>query len=143
VRLDWLCDIELTYRGGFTLVRPYGSEEGAGYGEGDGRASGPRLAGSLRWVNHPRRRSDQTMLPDAHGLITTNDGQSVIFTFSGRTGWVGDTGVQVLSVTFESEAADYLWLNSAMHVLEGVIDAETLVMQAKVYTLVHELTAVP
>lgn len=142
MRLDWLCDMELTYRGGFTLVRPYGGEEGAAYGEGDGRATGPRLAGAIRWVNHPRRRSDETMLPDAHGVITTDDGHSVIFAFSGRTGWVGETGVQVLSVTFEAEAADYLWLSSAMHVLEGVIAAETLVMQAKVYTLVNELAAV-
>lgn len=141
MRLDWLCDMDLAFRGGFTLVRPYGSEEGAGYGEGDGRATGPRLAGSIRWVNHPRRRSDGTMLPDVHGIITTDDGGSVIFAFAGRTGFVGDTGVQLLSVTFESDSAEHCWLNAAMGVLEGVIDAETLVMRAKVYTLVNELTA--
>ena len=81
------------------------------------------------------------MLPDVHGVITTDEGGSVLFAFAGRTGFVGDTGVQLLSVTFESDSAEHSWLNSAMGVLEGVIDADTLVMRAKVYTLVNELTA--
>lgn len=140
MRLEWLCDMDLAYRTEFTLVRPYGSEEGSGYGEGDGRVEGPRLSGSVRWVNHPHRRSDQTMLPDAHGVITTDEGHVVLFALAGRTGWVGDAGVQVLSVSFESDAEDHLWLNSTMHVLEGVIDPEALVMHARIYTLVHELS---
>jgi hypothetical protein len=131
--------MNLAFRTGFTLVRPYGSEEGSGYGEGDGEVSGPRLSGSVRWVNHPHRRSDGTMLPDVHGLITTGDGAAILFALSGRTGFVGDSGTQLLAVTFESDAEPYRWLNSTMHVLEGVISAETLVMRAKVYTLVHEL----
>lgn len=141
MRLEWLCDMNLAYRTEFTLVRPYGGEEGSGYGEGDGRVEGPRLSGSVRWVNHPHRRSDETMLPDAHGIVTTDDGSVVLFSLTGRTGFVGDTGVQLLSVAFESDAEDHLWLNSAMHVLEGVIDSETLVMRAKIYTLVHELSS--
>lgn len=140
MRLDWLCDMDLAYRSEFTLVRPYGTEEGSGYGEGDGRVEGPRLSGSVRWVNHPHRRSDETMLPDAHGIITTEDGCVVLFSMAGRTSWVGDVGVQLLSVSFESEAENYVWLNSAMHVLEGVIDPEALVMRAKIYALVHELS---
>ena len=99
MRLDWLRDMDLAFRGGFTLVRPYGGEEGAGYGEGRRAGDRPRLAGSIRWVNHPRRRSDGTMLPDVHGVITTDEGGSVLFAFAGRTGFVGDTGVQLLSVT--------------------------------------------
>ncbi|MGH3139946.1 MAG: hypothetical protein ACRDQE_09445 [Gaiellales bacterium] len=140
MRLEWLCDMDLAYRTEFTLVRPYGSEEGSGYGEGDGRVEGPRLSGAVRWVNHPHRRSDQTMLPDAHGLITTDNGSAVLFSLAGRTNWVGDSGIQVLTVTFESEADGYRWLNSAMHVFEGVIDPDALVIRAKIYSLVHELT---
>ncbi len=139
MRLEWLCDLDLAYRGGFTLVRPYATEEGSGYGEGDGRVEGPRLSGAVRWVNHPHRRSDGTMLPDAHGVITTDDGAAVLVSLAGRTGWAGDTGIQLLTVTFETEAEDHLWLNSAMHLMEGVIDAETLVIHAKVYTVIHEL----
>ena len=77
MRLEHLCDLELAYREmptlgtDFVLVRPYGSEEGTGYGEGDGKVSGPQLSGTVRWVNHPHRRSDRVMLPDAHGVILT------------------------------------------------------------------------
>ena len=60
---------EPTYGGKFLVVQPYGSEEGTGYGEGDGTFTGPRLQGKARWVNHPHRRSDGMMLPDAHGVI--------------------------------------------------------------------------
>ena len=74
MRLEHICDIALGYRHDFVLVRPYGSEEGAGYGELRGTATGERLAGLVRAVNHPRRRSDGTMLPDLHGLIETTDG---------------------------------------------------------------------
>ena len=75
MQLEHICDMELVYReeplyhGKFLLIRPYDGEEGTGYGEGDGRVTGPKLQGSLRWVNHPHRRSDGTMLPDAHGSL--------------------------------------------------------------------------
>ena len=131
--------MHLTYRGGFTLVQPYATEEGSAYGEGDGHVEGPRLRGTVRWVNHPHRRSDGTMLPDAHGVIATDQGP-VLFDLTGRTGFSGETGTQLLAVTFEADADEHRWLNGSMHVLEGVIDAETMVMRAKVYTLVHELT---
>jgi len=39
------------------------------------------------------------MLPGVHDAITTDEGGSVLFAFAGRTGFVGDTGVQLLSVT--------------------------------------------
>src|SRR5207244_5231109 len=71
--------MQLSYQGGFSLVKPYGGEEGSGYGHGDGRAEGPRLAGAVQWANHPRRRSDGRMLPNAGGLVTTQDGAKVTF----------------------------------------------------------------
>ena len=43
------------------------------YVEGDGAVSGARLAGELRWTNHPRRRADGTWLPSFEGVIKTND----------------------------------------------------------------------
>ena len=73
MRLEYICDLELAYReeptyeGKFLLVRPYGGEEGTGYGEGDGTLTGPKLQGKAHWVNHPHRRSDGAMLPDVHG----------------------------------------------------------------------------
>lgn len=145
MQLEYLCDMELVYQEApglgdkFLLIRPYGSEEGAGYGEGDGAVSGPQLQGTLRWVNHPHRRSDGAMLPNAHGVIRTTDGATVMFSLHGRTFFDGNTGKQLLLTTFEAEAEQYRWLNRALCVLEGVIDAERLAMHARVYACKHEL----
>jgi hypothetical protein len=145
MQLEYICDMELVYReeplynGKFLLVRPYGGEEGAGYGEGDGSVTGPRLQGSLRWVNHPHRRSDGAMSPDAHGVIVTNDNAVIMFTLQGRTIFEQDQGKQLLSVIFEAEAVSYRWLNETFCVLEGLIDGERLRMRARVYSCRSDL----
>jgi hypothetical protein len=139
MQLEHICDMELVYReeplyhGKFLLIRPYDGEEGTGYGEGDGHVTGPKLQGSLRWVNHPHRRSDGTMLPDAHGVIVTDDNAVVLFTLQGRTVFELDQGKQLLSVIFEAEAESYRWLNETFCVLEGLIDSERMQMRARVY----------
>jgi len=143
MHLEHLCDLELTYRQlatlgtAFVLVRPYNTEEGTGYGEGDGKAFGPKLNGTVRWVNHPHRRSDETMLPDAHGVILADDGAILLFHLKGRTTFVGDQGRQLLLMLFETEAEQYKWLNTALCVLEGVIEAP--LMRARVYVCIQEL----
>ena len=143
MRLEHLCDLELAYRtmsnlgADFVLVKPYGTEEGAGYGEGDGQVSGTQLKGTLRWVNHPRRRSDGVMLPEAHGVILTDDRATLLFSLQGRTVFTGDQGHQLLQVLFETDEERYRWLNVALCVLEGVIDAGR--MRARVYVCVNEL----
>ena len=145
MRLEYVCDMELTYReepaykGKFLLVRPYGGEEGTGYGEGDGTLTGPKLQGKARWVNHPHRRSDGAMLPDVHGVIMTHDGAEILFTLQGRTFFEDDTGKQLLHTTFEAEDERYRWLNRSVCVLEGLIDAQTMSMRARIYACVHEL----
>ncbi len=89
MRLEHVCDMELAYReepaygGTFLLIRPYGGEEGTGYGEGDGTLTGPKLQGKARWVNHPHRRGDGAMLPDTHGVILTADGAQIMFSLQG------------------------------------------------------------
>jgi hypothetical protein len=145
MQLDYICDMELIYRevplyaDKFLLVRPYGGEEGSGYGEGDGIVTGPRIQGSLRWVNHPHRRSDGSMLPEAHGVIVTNDNTIILFTFQGRTVFEQDQGKQLLSVIFEAEAESYKWLNTTFCILEGLIDAERMQMRARIYTCRSDL----
>ena len=143
MQLEYICDLELVYReeplyhGKFLLVRPYDGEDGTGYGEGDGTVTGPRIQGSLRWVNHPHRRSDGAMLPDAHGVIVTNDDAVILFTLQGRTVFEQNQGTQLLSVIFESEAESYLWLNKTFCVLEGLIESER--MRARVYACQSDL----
>lgn len=123
----------------FLLIRPYGGEEGRGYGQGDGTVTGPQLQGSVRWVNHPHRRSDGAMLPDVHGVIITSDGATIMFSMQGRTFFEASTGKQLLLTNFEAQDKQYQWLNGALCVLEGVIDAERLAMRARVYACKHEL----
>lgn len=145
MQLEYLCDMELMYQEApglgekFLLIRPYGGEEGTGYGEGDGTVTGPRLHGRLRWVNHPHRRSDGAMLPNTHGVIQTDDSATVMFSLQGRTFFDGDTGKQLLLALFEAGDEGYQWLNGALCVLEGVVDVERLAMRARVYVCQHEL----
>ena len=144
MRLDLLGEMELIYRDSsfgekFILTRPFGGEEGSGYGEGEGTIKGERINGTLRWVNHPHRRSDGSMLPDAHGIIKTADGAIVLFVMQGRTVWVGEAGIQLLSVTFESQDERYKWLNNTYCVLEGAIDSVALKMRSRVYLCISDL----
>jgi len=146
MQLEHICDMELVYQpepltgDKFLFVRPYGGEEGAGYGEGDGTVTGSRLQGRMRWINHPHRRSDGTMLPDAHGIILTDDNAVVMFTLQGRTVFEQEQGKQLLSVIFEAEAEAYRWLNTTFCILEGLIDGERLQMRARVYACHSDLS---
>lgn len=148
MRLTNLCDIALTYETSPLLVRPYGGEEGTAFGEGGGTVSGERLRGSVRWVNHPHRRSDGVMLPDLHGAIITDDGATILFTQQGRTSWVetaqGHAGNQLLWVLFETEDARYRWLNDTLCVQEGLVHPQIgqgrgHLGQARIYACVNEL----
>jgi hypothetical protein len=145
MQLDYLCEMELSYRAEplsqrhLVLVRPYGSEEGSAYGEGDGTVSGPALQGRVRWVNHPHRRSDGVMLPDAHGVIMTEDGAAILFTLQGRTVFAQGQGQQLLTVLFETEAEAYRWLNTTVCLLEGLISSGMTHMQARIYVCRSDL----
>ncbi len=144
MQLEHLCDIELAYRQlpapfdtQILMVRPYNGEEGTAYGEGDGTVSGPRLNGIVRWVNHPHRRNDGTMLPDTHGVIKTSDEAVIMFSLTGRTTFLSGVGRQLLSVIFEAQDERYNWLNSTLCVLEGLIEQPA--MRARIYSCLHEL----
>jgi Protein of unknown function (DUF3237) len=139
VRLDPLCELELAYRN-LVNVKPYGGGDGASYGEGEGTATGERLSGTARWSNHPKRRNDGVYLPDAHGVIETEDGASVLFHMRGRT-WFNeeDVGRQNLVLTFESDHDRYRWLNNEVCVAEGIFDLDRNALKAHVHVCVNEL----
>jgi Protein of unknown function (DUF3237) len=121
---------------GYAIVSAYDSEEGIGYGEGRGTASG-QIKGTVVWSNYPRRRTDGRMLPDVRGLITTHDGASILFELRGRTIFVGDEpGRQNLVGWFESDHESYRWLNDVVCIAEGEISAEG--MEIRVYAGMHE-----
>ncbi|HKF87036.1 MAG TPA: hypothetical protein VKB85_03060, partial [Propionibacteriaceae bacterium] len=94
---------------GYTILSAYGSEEGIGYGEGRGTATG-RIEGTVVWSNYPRRRTDGRMLPNLRGLITTQNGASILVELRGRTIFEGDEpGRQNLVGWFESDHESYRW----------------------------------
>lgn len=146
MRLEPFGELRLTYEErGFTLVKPYGSEEGSGYGAGSGTIAGDRLRGTVRWLNAPHRRSDVVMLPHCHGLIETDDGATFVFLMEGRTPLTGEEAdQQLLRLSFETDDPSYAWLNTAFIVAEGVIrdldpGTERYAMVARLYRCVHEL----
>jgi Protein of unknown function (DUF3237) len=143
MRLERLCEIDLKYIGGFHMARPYGNESGVGWGIGDGVVSGDRLSGTLHWSNQPRRRGDGTMLPNARGVIATEDGAEVFVDLTGRTVWVeqGDerVGRQLLMTLFESADERYTWLNNMVCMAEGKVDPETLVVHLEIHVCHSEI----
>ena len=145
MRLELLCEMNLIYdlkdgRPDVVFVRPYGTEEGSAFGAGTGTVTGERLSGTVRWFTHPHRRSDKTMLPNVHGMITTKDNTSVLFTMEGRTTFQTPVGNQLLTITFEAETEGYRWLSNAFCVLEGLIDVSTGKYSVRVYDCINELT---
>jgi hypothetical protein len=134
---NWAYDPDLRVAApGYALITPYDSDEGIAYGEGRGTAAG-EIAGSVVWSNYPRRRSDGRMLPNARGLIRTNDGAAIVFELRGRTSFGKDgAGRQNLVGWFESDDERYRWLNDVVCIAEGIItDAG---MEIHVYAGVNE-----
>jgi len=121
---------------GLVIVSAYGSEEGIGYGDGRGTATG-RFEGSVVWSNYPRRRTDGRMLPNVRGLITTTDGAAILFELRGRTIFEGDQpGRQSLVGWLESDHESYRWLNDVVCIAEGQIRAGG--MEIHLYAGIHD-----
>ena len=143
MRLEPLCAFDLHYTSDFHLTRPYGNESGTGWGVGDGRVTGERLTGTAQWSNQPARRGDGAMLPNARGVVATDDGAEVVFDLTGRTIFVDRDGEQVgrqlLLVLLESQDGRYAWLNNAVCVGEGVVSPETMTIHLEVLQCVSEI----
>ena len=143
MRLEQLCAFDLRYTQDFHLVRPYGNESGSGWGVGDGRVSGERLTGIAQWSNQPDRRGDGAMLPNARGVVVTDDGAEVLFSLTGRTVFVDrlgeEVGRQLLLVLLESEDDRYAWLNNTVCVGDGLVSAETMTMHLEVFECIGEV----
>ncbi len=138
MRLDYLCELDLVYRE-FTVLAPFGGSEGTGYGEGGGEFRGERLSGQARWSNHPRKRSDGVFLPDAHGVIETTDGATIIFHIIGRAKAGTESGALTQAMFFETDADSYRWLNDEVCIASGAIDRARGAITAQVFVCVNEL----
>jgi hypothetical protein len=120
---------------------PLLARTGARRGLATAKAVGPPVAGlraTVVWSNYPRRRTDGRMLPNLRGLITTQDGASILFEFRGRTIFEGDEpGRQNLVGWFESDHESYRWLNDLVCIAEGKISRRDMVIN--VFAGIHEM----
>ena len=138
VRLEPLCTLSMQYTGS-SWHRPYGGDEGLGFGHGDGRVTG-EIEGSVVWANYPRRREDGVWTPNLRGVITTRDGVELLVSIHGQSvdEDVGDQRAILARVELTSDAERYRWLNTCFLVGEGEIDEEREHWWIETYVCVNE-----
>ena len=87
----------------------------------EGRAEG-RLAARLRAANFPRRRTDGTQTPDFRGVLETDDGVTVLFSWHGY-GRAAEAGGSRLVGTITHLSGDerYRWLNQTVCAVAGEV----------------------
>lgn len=85
----------------------------------EGRTEG-RISGRLRAANAPRRRTDGTQTPDFRGVLETDDGAVILFSWHGY-GRLREGGRPALvgAMTHLSDDARYHWLNATVCALAG------------------------
>jgi hypothetical protein len=120
--------LEPLYRATFTtpeawsveLIGPAGTE-GQSFLIAEGRADG-RLSARFRAANYPRRRIDNTLVPEFHGVLETDDGAALLFAWHGYAR-AGDRGTRELvgSITHLSDDERYRWLNDVVCALTGEV----------------------
>lgn len=120
--------LEPLYRVAFTTPEAWSVElegehgtEGRSFLLAEGRSQG-RLSARLRGANFPRRRADGTLTPDFRGVLETDDGATVLYSWRGY-GRAGRDGARELvgSVTHETGDSRYSWLNTAVCALAGEV----------------------
>jgi len=119
--------------------RPYGGEEGAGFGTGDGEMSGT-LEGSAVWSNRPRRREDGVWTPNLHGVVKTVADEEVLVSIHGQSVLeVGSNRRAILArVELTTEAETWQWLNTCFFVGEGEINEDHEEWWLTIYLCVNE-----
>jgi hypothetical protein len=120
--------LERLYNASFTtpeswrvgLDGPFGSEE-QNFLIAEGRSEG-RLSARLRGANFPRRRADGTLLPDFRGVLETDDGATILYSWTGYARASGD-GMRELvgGISHLSDDPRYAWLNNAYCALVGEV----------------------
>ena len=139
MKLEALCVMSLAYdEGGLTVIRPFAGHEGQGYVSGTGRVEGERLSGDVRWSNYPRMTDGGVLMPDACGVISTDDGP-VLFQFRGYSVAPhegADRRTVTASVNFRAESETHRWLNHVIAVHDGTIDFTTMSTRFPVYVCI-------
>jgi len=119
--------------------RPFGGEEGAGFGTGDGEMTGT-IEGSAIWANHPRRREDGVWTPNVRGVVKTAAGDDVVISIHGQSVLEkgGNRRAILARVELTSEADRWRWLNTCFFVGEGEIDEDREAWWITIFLCVNE-----
>ena len=121
--------LEPLYRARFTTPERWSVELRGPHGTeaqsllfAEGRCEG-RVAARLRAANFPRRRTDDTLTPDFRGVLETDDGATILFTWQGYGRTTGD-GVRQLvgAMTHVTDDDRYRWLNDVVCAVTGVVE---------------------
>lgn len=95
--------------------------EGRSFFIAEGRTEG-RLSARLRAANYPRRRVDGTLTPDFSGVLETDDGATVLFSWQGLARLTpGGMRELVGSIAHVADDERYRWLNDRLCALAGEV----------------------
>jgi hypothetical protein len=87
----------------------------------EGRSEG-RLSARYRAANYPRSRVDGAVLPDFRGVLETDDGASILFSWHGfAQATEGEARQLVGVVSHVSGDERYRWLNAVLCPLAGEV----------------------
>ncbi len=134
MRFEHLYRLTFGYPDGWmvSIDGPRGSEEQWLF-FAEGRADGA-VSGRYRGANHPRRRTDETFVPDLQGVIETADGATVFVDMHGygRAYPPGRRQI-VVAVTHLADTEPYTRLNDVLCVGTGEVrsggeDEETVLV---------------
>ena len=141
MRLEPLFRVSMRYTDAW-WASPFGGEEGAGFGVGDGTVSGDTLNGTLTWANYPRRREDGVWTPNACGVIRTTDGAEILVSFHGQSveEQTEEGLLRAILGRYEllTEHDRYRWLNTTFVVAEGEIDEDTEEIWFEAYACIND-----
>jgi hypothetical protein len=124
--LELLFTLQLRYQGQIELA-PMGDKVGTLVGGGDGRLTGPRVRGTVRWSNYETTGLDQVCALQVPGIIQTHDGAEI--GFEGREFAMpfadGSQQWRVAGVLrFKTVDSRYVWLNDTFALSSGTFDYE-------------------
>lgn len=105
------------------------------YGALEGTLTGDRLSGRLQLTNLAQARPDGVNTPTLRGTLTTDDGAVVWLELDGIAVLreSDDARVFVASARFRTGPGAYGWLNTALGVLEGVLDTTDLTARGRLF----------
>jgi hypothetical protein len=146
--------LEPLYRATFTTPEAWsvtlqasGGAEGQSFLIAEGRTEG-RVTARYRAANYPRRRVDGALVPEFRGVLETDDGATIVFSWSGLA-TLTETGMRRLagSMTHLTDDDRYAWLNDTLCVLTGEVrpqlEGEGFDVVVDVAELVWEPIAAP